>query len=39
LAIIADFQNLYLVKVASIGFGAAGVGAAVLLLVLQWFAA
>lgn len=36
LAILADFQNLYLGDVALIGFGVAGVGVAVLLLVLYW---
>jgi hypothetical protein len=39
LAIIADFDHLYLFEVSSIGFGAAFVGVAVLLLVLQWFVA
>jgi hypothetical protein len=34
LAILADFTNLYLFEVTSIGFGAASVGMAVLLLVL-----
>jgi len=36
LAIIADFRHLYLFEVASIVFGTAGVGVAVLLLVLYW---
>lgn len=36
LAVIADFRNLYLGDVALIGFGEAGVGVAVLLLVLYW---
>jgi hypothetical protein len=39
LAILADFRHLYLFEVSSIGFGAAFVGAAVLLLVLRWFVA
>src|SRR5262249_51489548 len=34
LAIIADFNNLYLFEVVSIGFGMAGVGVAFLLLFL-----
>ncbi len=34
-AVIADFRHLYLFEVASIGFGAVGVGVAVLLVVLQ----
>lgn len=36
LAVLADFRNLYLGDVALIGFGAAGVVVAVLLLVLYW---
>jgi hypothetical protein len=36
-AIIADFNHLHLSNVAFIGFGAAGVGVAVLLLVLHLF--
>jgi len=39
LAVIADFQQLYLSEVALIAFGAAGIGVTVLLLVLQRFAA
>lgn len=38
MAIIADFQHLYLFELASIAFGVAGIGTAALLLVLQWFA-
>jgi hypothetical protein len=35
-AIIADFRHLYLFEFAAIVIGAAGVGTALLLLVLQW---
>lgn len=35
-AIIADFQHLYLMELGLIVIGGAGVGAALLLLVLKW---
>lgn len=37
LAILADFRNLYLFEVASIGFGVAGIGVAILLVVLYFY--